>query len=47
MREVVFNNEFRFLTREAASAARAAREAARKCRPPRPKGRWSSRLRRK
>ena len=47
MREVVCNNEFRFPTREAARAARAACEAARKCRPPRPTGRWRLRPRRK
>lgn len=47
MREVIFDNTFRFPTREAARAARAARETARKCRPPRPKGRWPSRPRRK
>ena len=47
MREVIFNNEFRFPTREAARAARAAREAARRCKPPRPTGRWPSRPRRR
>lgn len=47
MREVVFNPEFRFPTRKAARAARAAREEARRCGAPRPNGRWSSRPRRK
>jgi hypothetical protein len=47
MREVIFNPEFKFPTREAARAARAVREAARRCKPGRPTGRWPSRPRRK
>lgn len=47
VRQLLFDNTFRFPTREAARVARAAREAARKCRPPRPTGRWPPRPRRK
>lgn len=47
MRELVFDNTFRFPSREAARAARAEREKARRCRAPRPAGRWPSRPRRK
>jgi hypothetical protein len=47
MREVIFNPDFKFPTREAARAARAAREEERRCGALRPTGRWSSRRRRK
>jgi hypothetical protein len=47
VKEALFNPVFKFPTREASRAARAARETARKCRPPRPNGRWRSRPRRK
>lgn len=45
--EVIFGEHFEFPVREVSRAARAARQAARKCRPPRPRGRWPSRPRRK
>jgi hypothetical protein len=47
MREAIFDNTFRFPTREAARSARAEREATRRCRSRRPTGRWPSRPRRK
>jgi hypothetical protein len=47
MTEVFYNPEFRFPTRKAARAARAAREGARRCRSRRPTGRWPSRPRSK